>query len=74
MKVAEFKRLVATIPEEFDDLPVVSNWGYECEPEEAEGIEVEDEAYAWVFDHLTEDGARHGHTTKSGERVLRLTP
>jgi len=41
MNVGQLKKALASIPEEFDDVPVVGNWGYECEQEEATGAEID---------------------------------
>jgi hypothetical protein len=73
MKVAELKRMVASIPEEFDDLPVVGyTGGYECEAEEFDHLEVVDDWFGTVNrdPEPDEGGVWHVRQVEEGERVL----
>lgn len=73
MKVREFKAMAASIPEEFDDLPVVGyTGGYECDAEELEHLEVRDDWYGFVNREPEPDerGVWHVRDVEPGERVL----
>jgi hypothetical protein len=75
MKVRELRQMIAAIPEKFDDVIVVGNWGYECDEEVANGLEI-DEGWGWWTDDVPEDYPRRfepGDTSPGGPLALRFT-